>query len=121
LLTIAVQLGFVTSALLAAGLNLPDLIPPRRLMLVGTRAAAANALLLVADGPLPAIPLRFLTGVALAGVYPPALKAVATIWLIPIARRRRLALGVRAAGARSGVGNRRNPPAGPRRPPRASS
>jgi MFS family permease len=79
LLTIAVQLGFVTGALLAAVLNLPDLVPPRRLMLCGAMgAAAANALLLAADGPTLAIPLRFATGVALAGVYPPALKAMAT-------------------------------------------
>jgi MFS family permease len=79
LLTIAVQLGFVVGALLAAALNLPDLVPPRRLMLCGAvGAAAANALLLIADGPALAILLRFATGVALAGVYPPALKAMAT-------------------------------------------
>jgi hypothetical protein len=79
LLTIAVQLGFVTGALLVAALNLPDLVPPRRLMLIGAMgAAAANALLLAADGPAQAIPLRFATGVALAVVYPPALKAMAT-------------------------------------------
>src|SRR5688500_6585832 len=90
LLTIAVQLGFVTGALLAAGLNLPDLVSPRRMMLFGAlAAAAANALLLAADGPLTAIPLRFATGVALAGVYPPALKAVAT-WF---RRGRGVALG----------------------------
>src|SRR5262245_56359555 len=71
LLTIAVQLGFVAGALVAAGLNLPDLVSPRRLMLCGALVAAtANAALLVADGAPTAIPLRFATGVGLAGVYP---------------------------------------------------
>jgi MFS family permease len=90
LLTIAVQLGFVTGAIASAVLNVPDLVPPRRLMLYGALGAAAtNALLLTADGPLVAILLRFATGIALAGVYPPALKAVAT-WF---RRGRGLALG----------------------------
>src|SRR5262245_59790805 len=60
LLTVAVQLGFVAGAVVAAGLNLPDLVSPRRLMLCGALAAAtANALLLTVDGPAQAIPLRF--------------------------------------------------------------
>jgi MFS family permease len=79
LLTIAVQIGFVTGSLIAAAFNLPDIVPPRRLMLFGaTVAATANALLLVADGPALAVPLRFVTGIGLAAVYPPALKALAS-------------------------------------------
>jgi len=79
LLTIAVQLGFVAGSLIAAAFNLPDIVPPRRLMLYGAGiAAAANAVLLLADGPALAVPLRFVTGIGLAGVYPPALKALAT-------------------------------------------
>jgi hypothetical protein len=50
-LTIAVQLGFVIGALTSALLTLPDVVPPRRLFLIGaTGAAAANALLLTAGG-----------------------------------------------------------------------
>ena len=90
-LTIAVQLGFVGGAVLSAALNLPDLVAPRRLMLLGSVVAAtANLGLLVADGPASALPLRALTGAALAAVYPPAMKEVAT-WF---RRGRGVALGV---------------------------
>ena len=78
-LTLAVQLGFVFGALLSAAANLADLLPPTRLMLFGAvGAAASNALLLLTSGPAQALPLRFLTGAFLAGVYPPALKQMAT-------------------------------------------
>ncbi len=78
-LTIAVQLGFVVGAIASATLNLADLVPARRLMLLGAAGAAvANAGLLLADGPGLALPLRFLTGVFLAAVYPPGLKSMAT-------------------------------------------
>jgi MFS family permease len=78
-LTIAVQLGFVAGAVAAALLNLSDVNRPQRVLLWGALgAAAANALLVPADGPAVALPLRFLTGVCLAQVYPPALKVMAT-------------------------------------------
>jgi MFS family permease len=78
-LTIAVQLGFVAGALIAAALNLSDVYRPQRVILFGALAAAtANGLIVLADGPLAALPLRFLTGAALAQVYPPALKVMAT-------------------------------------------
>jgi len=78
-LTIAVQLGFVAGALGAAVTNLPDRVPPRRLMLYGALgAAAANALLLLVPNGWLAIVLRGFTGACLACVYPPAMKAMAT-------------------------------------------
>ncbi len=78
-LTIAVQLGFVTGALVSAALTLSDIVPPRRLILLGAvGAASANLGLLAAVGSASAIPLRFLTGFFLAGVYPPAMKSMAT-------------------------------------------
>jgi len=78
-LTIAVQLGFVVGALGAALLNLADIFRPQRVILAGaTGAALANALIVLANGAATALPLRFLTGVALAQVYPPALKVMAT-------------------------------------------
>jgi MFS family permease len=90
-LTIAVQLGFVAGALVSSLLNLSDLIRPQRMMLFGSLgAAAANALLLLADGPAAGIPLRFATGFFLVAVYPPALKLMAT-WF---RRDRGLALGI---------------------------
>jgi len=90
-LTIAVQLGFVAGAVASAGLNLADVITPRRLILIGAVGAAlANLGLVLANGAATAIPLRFMTGVFLAGVYPPALKAMAT-WF---RRGRGTALGI---------------------------
>ena len=90
-LTIAVQVGFVLGALLLASLTLADLLPPRRLMLFGAfGAAVANLLLLHAGGWGTAVLLRFATGFFLAGVYPPALKSMAT-WF---RRGRGVALGV---------------------------
>jgi len=78
-LTIAVQLGFVAGAVLSSLFNLSDVVPIRTVMIVSSLAAASvNLLLLLADGPLLAIPLRFLTGAFLAGLYPPALKLMAT-------------------------------------------
>lgn len=78
-LTIAVQLGFVVGALGSAILSLADLVAPRRLMLCGAAgAAAANALLLTSPDVATAIVLRGLTGMFLAGVYPPAMKAMST-------------------------------------------
>jgi len=78
-LTIAVQLGFVAGALLSSVLTLADVVPAHRVVFAGSvGAACANALLLVAGGPEAAIPLRAATGFFLAGVYPPALKLMAT-------------------------------------------
>ena len=90
-LTIAVQLGFVAGALGSAALNLADLLRPRRLILYGAAGAAvANLGLLAASSAATAIPLRFATGVFLAGVYPPGIKSMAT-WF---RRGRGTALGV---------------------------
>jgi MFS family permease len=90
-LTIAVQLGFVVGALGSSLVNLSDVVPPRLVIFGGALGAAlVNALLIVAHGPEAAIPLRFATGFFLAGVYPPALKLMAT-WF---RRGRGTALGV---------------------------
>jgi MFS family permease len=90
-LTIAVQLGFVAGALVSAVLNVADVVRPRLVILAGAAGAAgANALLATVSGSASAIPLRFLTGFFLAGVYPPALKLMAT-WF---RRGRGTALGI---------------------------
>ncbi len=78
-LTIAVQLGFVAGALASSVVNLPDLLPPARLIAVSAVGAAiVNALLVTAGSAGPAIALRFATGFFVAGIYPPALKFIAT-------------------------------------------
>nr|WP_089877340.1 MFS transporter [Halogeometricum limi] len=81
-LTSAVQLGFVVGALLSAVLTLADAVESRYLVAASALLGASTtvALAAVADGPLVAVGLRFLTGVALAGVYPPGMKLVAG-WL----------------------------------------
>ena len=90
-LTIAVQLGFVAGALVSSVLNLSDVVDARYVVAGGALgAAAANALILAADGPGLALPLRAATGFFLAGVYPPSLKLMAT-WF---RRGRGAALGV---------------------------
>ncbi|WP_119389935.1 MFS transporter [Taklimakanibacter lacteus] len=86
-----VQIGFVCGALTASLVILPDVARLNWLMASGAALAAlSNALLLLEPGPVGAIALRVMTGVALAGVYPPALKLVST-WFD---RDRGLALGV---------------------------
>jgi MFS family permease len=79
-LTIAVQAGFIVGTLASALLNLPDLFSPRLVMMVGiTLGVAANsALALWASSLSSALLLRFVTGVCLAGAYPPAMKIMAT-------------------------------------------
>jgi MFS family permease len=79
-LTIAVQAGFIAGTLAAALTNLPDVVPPRALMMWGALAGAViNAgLALGTEHLVPALVLRFLTGVCLAGTYPPAMKIAAT-------------------------------------------
>jgi MFS family permease len=90
-LTIAVQLGFVTGAVISAVTNLPDRVPARRVFFwASVGAAAVNGLVALCHGPGTALPLRFATGCFVAGIYPPALKVMAT-WF---QRGRGLALGV---------------------------
>ncbi len=90
-LSTVVQLGFVAGTALAAVLNLADVVPARSYFSASAvAAAAANALLLAAPGYRSALVCRALTGVFLAGVYPPAMKMAAT-WF---RERRGLAIGV---------------------------
>ena len=79
-LTLAVQLGFVAGTLLSALLNLPDVMRVRHLFAVSAvLGALTNAILAWGvDSFAPAVTLRFLTGVFLAGVYPPGMKIIAT-------------------------------------------
>jgi MFS family permease len=90
-LTIAVQLGFVAGAVVSSLLNIADLVAPRHVILAGAvGAAAVNLALAASSGAGAAIPLRLATGFFLAGVYPPALKLMAT-WFT---RDRGVALGI---------------------------
>jgi MFS family permease len=78
-LTTIVQLGFVVGTGTAALLNLADVLPSRAYFATAAVAgAAANAALLATDRFGITLALRFLTGFALAGVYPPAMKMAST-------------------------------------------
>ena len=78
-LTSAVQAGFVLGTLASATLSLPDRVDPRRLFALSTLfGAAANLAILILPLAGPAdLACRFLTGIALAGVYPVGMKLAA--------------------------------------------
>jgi len=90
-LTIAVQVGFVFGTLLSAFLNLPDVLRVRYLFAASALAGALTnaAFGAFAHNAQTGITLRFLTGMFLAGVYPPGMKIMAT-WFV---RSRGMALG----------------------------
>lgn len=79
-LTIAVQMGFIIGTFLSALTNLPDIYSPRILMAISAvlGAAANGALALWVDSLVPALVLRVVTGICMAGAYPPAMKIMAT-------------------------------------------
>jgi len=79
-LTMSVQVGFVVGALGSAIVNLADRISAHRLV-AGSAALGAllnGAIAVGVSSPEPALVLRFLTGVCLAGVYPPGMKLIAS-------------------------------------------
>lgn len=89
-LTTVVQLGFVGGTALSALFNLADVWPTKRLFTASALlAAATNAMVLTATDLSSALVWRFATGFCLAGVYPPAMKMIAT-WF---RARRGLAVG----------------------------
>jgi MFS family permease len=83
-LTMSVQLGFVVGALASALVNISDRVTaPRLIATSAALAAIATAAIPALDatgraGATSALLLRFVTGAALAGVYPPGMKLVAT-------------------------------------------
>lgn len=90
-LTMAVQAGFVVGTLVSALANLADVLNARVLLLLGTLiGAAANVAVLSASDADAVIALRFITGMALACVYPPGMKLAAG-WFRD---QRGLALGI---------------------------
>ena len=79
-LTASVQIGFVAGAVISALSNLADRIRPQYLLTASALCAATctAALALSVNGLPAAIPLRFLTGMFLAGVYPVGMKLMAS-------------------------------------------
>ena len=79
-LTMSVQIGFVVGTFLSTLLNLSDIFNARYVFAVSTFVGAAfnGAIGLFVDNIGLALTFRFLTGVCLAGVYPPGMKIMAT-------------------------------------------
>ena len=77
-ITIAVQAGFIAGTLILAVSGLADRFPASHIFAVSALAgAAANAAFAVLSHSVPtAIAWRFLTGIALAGIYPLGMKLV---------------------------------------------
>ncbi|HSB48425.1 MAG TPA: MFS transporter, partial [Burkholderiales bacterium] len=77
-LTSAVQLGFISGTLLFALSGLADRFPASRIFAVcAVAGAASNAgFALVAEGLADAWAWRFVTGIAIAGIYPVGMKLV---------------------------------------------
>jgi len=79
-LSMAVTLGFVTGTIVSAVLTLTDFVGARRLFAVSAVVGATANLALL--GVIDSLPLvlgcRFLTGLAMAGTYPPAMKLAAS-------------------------------------------
>ncbi|OZG26154.1 MFS transporter [Williamsia sp. 1138] len=95
-LTASVQLGFVAGAVLSTALNLADRIRPQ--VLLGASAfgaASCTAVFAASPGLAAGIPLRLLTGVFLAGVYPVGMKLMAS-WSTNASRGRSLGLLIAA-------------------------
>lgn len=82
-ITFSLQAGFIVGALASATLGIADKISSRSLFLAASLTVASlNALILLAPTYALAVGLRCLTGVALAGVYPVAVKEVLQ-WVRP--------------------------------------
>lgn len=78
-LTTVVQIGFVSGTAVAAIFNLADIVSSRVYFTISAfLAAAANVAILWVDQYMAGIVCRFLVGFFLAGVYPPAMKMIAT-------------------------------------------
>src|SRR6185436_8358726 len=90
-LSMAVTLGFVVGTAASAVLTLADWLGARRLLVIcALFGAVANAALLLTIDSLPAVLVcRFVTGLAMAGTYPPGMKLAAS-WFV---RNRGLAVG----------------------------
>ena len=89
-ITAIVQLGFVLGTAVSAFLNLADIVQARRLFaLSAILGSVANATVLITPSYRGLLACRLLTGFALAGVYPPAMKMIST-WF---RARRGLAVG----------------------------
>lgn len=77
LLTVMVQLGFVTGAVLLAVTNITDALPTRSVILASALLVAlCNALVVPVKNRGGLLALRFVVGLGLGGAYPPSMKVL---------------------------------------------
>ena len=77
--TNSVQVGFVVGAIIVSLLSLLDIYKSSTIMAISACVAGiANALLIVEPGVVLSLFSRFITGMALAGIYPTVIKFIAT-------------------------------------------
>ena len=77
--TNSVHVGFVVSALMVSLLSLLDIYKSSTIMAISACVAGiANVLLILEPGVVLSLLLRFITGMALAGIYPTVIKFIAT-------------------------------------------
>ena len=89
--TNSVQLGFVVSAIIVSLLSLLDIYKSSSIMAISACVAGiANILLILEPGLVLSLLSRFITGMALAGIYPTVIKFIAT-WF---KRGRGFAMGI---------------------------
>lgn len=102
LLNIVVQIGFVVGAFISSLFNLPDIFKTRNVFIWSALLGGATNFFITYFVPpfLIVLFLRFLTGCFLAGVYPTAMKLLAT-WF---KKGRGFAIGILIAGLSIGSG-----------------
>ncbi len=91
-ITIMVNLGFIIGSLVLAYMNLPDRIQPHILFFWSAVLAGVSTILtaVLANSLMVALIFRFITGIALSGIYGPGLKLVSTWFRF----RRGMAMGL---------------------------
>ena len=77
--TNSVHVGFVVSALMVSLVSLLDIYKSSTIMAISACVAGiANAFLILEPGVTLSLLSRFITGMALAGIYPTVIKSIAT-------------------------------------------
>jgi MFS family permease len=90
-LSASVPIGFVIGALISSSLGMADRYNPRKILAISALLGGIlNGFIILADDAFTGILLRVLTGVALAGVYPTAVKILSQ-WF---PKKRGLAIGI---------------------------
>ncbi len=102
-LTISVQLGFILGTFIYSFLNLPDLFNSRSIFFLSAASGAFFNLAFagLSDSLSSALVFRLLTGITLAGIYPVAMKIVASWFRVGLGWRLGVLIGALTFGKAS--------------------